>query len=358
MDSILNHSWCAKERALFVVAGPCSAESEKQLLLTARLLKASGKVSCFRAGIWKPRTRPDSFEGVGEKALPWLAKVKRETRLPVAVEVANARHVELALKHEIDVLWLGARTTVNPFSVQEIADSLKGVSIPIMIKNPINVDLPLWIGAIERIGNAGLTNIIAVHRGFATGEASKYRNRPVWRIPIELKRHLPELPIICDPSHISGNRALIPEISQKALDRGMNGLMIEVHCCPEEALSDSWQQITPEKFCRILEDLQLKSEHFSDIGFEKEIELLREKLNVVDQELLRILKMRMDVVDEIGKLKKENNVTAFQVVRMNEMLEEYREHAENFNLEKGYVEEVYNIIHNQSVKRQTWIFNQ
>ena len=346
-----------KEGALFVVAGPCSAESEEQLLSTAKLLKASGRVSLFRAGVWKPRTRPDSFEGMGERALPWLTRVKEETGFPVAVEVANAGHVELVLKHGVDALWLGARTTANPFSVQEIADSLRGVSIPVMIKNPINVDLSLWIGAIERIHNVGLTDIMAIHRGFATGEVNQYRNRPVWRIPIELKHHFPELPVICDPSHISGKRSLIPEICQKALDRGMNGLMVEVHCRPDEALSDSRQQITPENFCQIVEGLQLKREHPTDIVFEKEIELLRDKLGTVDQELLKVLKMRMDIVDEIGILKKKNNVTAFQVARMNEMLEEYREQAENINLEKDYVEEVYNVIHNQSVKRQTWIFN-
>ena len=354
----MNNKWYATDGPLFVVAGPCSAESQEQVLSTARLLKASGKVACFRAGIWKPRTRPDSFEGVGEKALPWLARVKREMGFSVAVEVANARHVESALEYGIDVLWLGARTTANPFSVQEIADSLKGVSIPVMVKNPINADLSLWIGAIERINNVGLTNIIAVHRGFATGEVSEYRNRPVWRIPIGLKRHFPDLPIICDPSHISGKRSLIPEICQKALDRGMNGLMVEVHCRPEEALSDSRQQLTPEDFCRMLEGLQVKKDCPMDVDFEKEIEFLRDKLNIVDQELLKVLKMRMDIIDEIGRLKKKNNVTAFQVVRMNEMLEEYREQAENFNLGKDYVEEVYNIIHNQSVKRQTWIFNQ
>ena len=341
-----------------LVAGPCSAESEEQLLTTALQLRETGKVSLFRAGVWKPRTRPDSFEGVGERALPWLGTVKQETGLPITTEVANARHVELALRQGIDVLWLGARTTANPFSVQEIADSLKGVTVPVMIKNPIHADLSLWIGAIERMFNSGLKEIVAVHRGFATGDAGKYRNRPFWRIPIELKGHFPHLPIICDPSHISGDRVLLPEVCQKALDRGMNGLMIETHCRPEMALSDSLQQVTPQELGHILDNLQLKSEAPPSVGFEREIERLRDRLNLVDQDIMKILKARMDIVDEIGELKKKNNVTALQVKRMNQMLAEYREQAEDFHLEKDYVEEVFNIIHNQSVKKQTWIFKQ
>ena len=348
---------CMEEEDLFIVAGPCAVESEEQLMAIARgLWSASGRVSLFRAGVWKPRTRPNCFEGVGAKALPWLAALKGETGLPVAVEVANAQHVELALKHGIDVLWLGARTTANPFSVQEIADSLKGVSIPVMVKNPIHLDLSLWMGALERLKKAGIERMMAIHRGFAVGELSRYRNQPVWRIPMELKRRCPELPIICDPSHIAGKRSLIPEICQKALDRGMNGLMIEVHHCPQEALSDSKQQITPESFCRILKGLQVKSERSASAGFEREIESLREKLNGVDRELLKVLRMRMDIVDEIGELKKRNNVTAFQVGRMNEILQEYMERAEDFNLEKEYLKEIYHVVHSESIKRQTQIF--
>ena len=352
----LDQDWWGKGSGLFLVAGPCAAESEDQLLETARALKASGRVALFRAGVWKPRTRPDSFEGVGIRALPWLSAVKRETGLSVATEVANGRHVESAMKEGMDVLWLGARTTANPFSVQEIADSLRGASVPVLVKNPVHADLSLWMGAIERLGNAGLTRIMAVHRGFAMGEPLRYRNRPIWRIPIELKRHFPDLPIISDPSHISGKRGLIPEICQKALDRGMNGLMIEVHPNPAEALSDSEQQITPQHFCRILDGLRPKRESSPCEGFEREIEFLRDRLGIVDQDLLRILKMRMDIVDEIGDLKKKNNITAFQAGRMNEVLEEYRGRAEDFNLEKDYVEEIYHVIHNESVKRQGQIF--
>ena len=352
MNLSLNNKWCTKKGPLFIVAGPCAAESDEQLLSTAKLLKDSGKISLFRAGIWKPRTRPESFEGIGTPALSWMLMVKRETGLPVAIEVANAKHVELALKYDVDVLWLGARTTINPFSVQEIADALKGVSIPIMIKNPISADLPLWIGAIERIRNAGQNQIVAVHRGFAIGTSAQYRNYPVWKIPVELKGHFPDLPIICDPSHISGKRSLVPEVCQKALDWGMDGLMVEVHCRPEEALSDSEQQVTPEIFCQILDDLRFNRGSSGSKGIEKEIEFLRSKIGTIDQELLGILKMRMDVVEEIGKLKKKNNLKAFQSAWMNKVLEEYRVRAIDFNLGKDYVEEIYRIIHKESVKHQ------
>ena len=315
------------KQELFVAAGPCSAQSEEQLLATAFPLKACGKVCLFRVEIWKVGSSKEA------EALPWLETVKRETGLPVAIEVATAGHVELALKHGIDVLWLGANTTVSPFSVQGIADSLKGVSVPVMIKNPINADLSLWMGAIERMAHGSSGHIMAVHRGLGI--------HPVWRISTELKRHFPQLPIVFDPTHIYGRKMSIPEICQKALDRGMSGLMVEVQCHPE-----SPQRFTPEEFCRMLDRLQIGREDSQGAVF------LKDKLNAVDRELLGVLEMRMDIVDKIGRLKKENDITAFQVARMNEIIQSYRQQAESLNLEKGYIEKIYHIIHNESVKRQ------
>ena len=337
MGQIWDKNWPAKnDEGLFLVAGPCSAESQEQLLETAKGLEASGRVSLFRAGVWKPRTRPHSFEGVGIRALPWLVEVRRETGLPVATEVANGKHVEAALGHGIDVLWLGSRTTTSPFAVQEIADSLKGVSIPVMVKNPINADVSLWMGAFERLTDAGVTQLMAVHRGFSTWGAIRYRYNPVWKVPMELKRHFPQLPIICDPSHICGKRDTIPEICQKALDWDMNGLMVEVHCRPDEALSDSQQQVTPKDFCHILESLRFEREGDESKDFESEIDFLRGQLGFVDRELLWILKMRREIVEKISEF------------NMDEVLREHEEQFDGTHLEKDYIKKIYRAINNKS----------
>lgn len=351
------NSWIKMKERPLIIAGPCSAESEEQVLTIAKELKASGKVDVFRAGIWKPRTRPNSFEGVGLIGLPWLQKVKEETGLPVSTEVANAAHVELALKHNVDILWIGARTTVSPFAIQEIADALRGVDIPVMVKNPINADLALWMGAIERFTNVGLSKLAAIHRGFSTAENSKYRNKPIWALPIELKRLLPDLPIICDPSHIAGKREYIQEVCQKAMDVNMDGLMIETHCNPDKALSDASQQVTPESLLKVIASLSLRNEKNSNKSFEDSLDKLRSKIDQVDRELLELLHVRMNVVKEIGIAKKENNVTPLQIGRMDVLIKNRNELGVKLGLEEKYIDELFHVIHTESVRFQTKIIN-
>jgi len=311
--------WLPGYKKPIIISGPCSAETEKQLLSTAEELADNGKVHIFRAGIWKPRTRPNSFNGVGEKGLSWLRTVKEETGLLVTTEVANRKHVELCLKYGIDVLWIGARTSANPFSVQEIADVLKGTDIPVLVKNPVNPDLELWIGALERINEAGITKIAAVHRGFSSFEKTPFRNTPMWEIPIELKTICPTLPVICDPSHIAGSRELIPMISQKAIDLDMNGLMIESHINPKTALSDSSQQITPLQLFKIIDGLIIRESRISNKNFEDQLEQLRNVIDELDEEVIQNLSVRMDIAERIGEYKKENGVTILQIKRWDEI---------------------------------------
>lgn len=346
------NKWIPNLKRPLVIAGPCSAETEEQMLETARGVVQIEDVRIFRAGIWKPRTRPNSFEGVGEKGLKWLQTVKKETGLMVTTEVANAAHVELALKHDIDILWIGARTTVNPFSVQEIADALKGTNIPVMVKNPINADLALWMGALERLNLAGIDKLVAIHRGFSTAQDSDYRNPPLWRIPIELKRRLPELPIICDPSHITGNRNNVALVCQKAMDVDMDGIMVETHPNPKEAWSDAAQQVTPTMLGNIVNSLVLKTEFSVDRGFESELSDLRKQIDRIDGEIMESLKMRFNIVDRIGDLKMKNNVTALQVHRMDAMINKIANTAENLGLRSQFAQELYNVIHEESVKIQ------
>lgn len=345
--------WLNVSASPVVIAGPCSAETEQQVLKTAHMLNQLGSVQLFRAGIWKPRTRPNSFEGVGEKGLPWLKKVKEETGMKVTTEVANAKHVEAALKHGIDVLWIGARTTANPFSVQDIADALEGVDIPVMVKNPINADLALWIGALERISNAGITSLAAIHRGFSTFEKSQYRNIPMWKIPMELKRLYPNLPMICDPSHIAGDRQLIYRVSQKALDVGMDGLMIETHPDPDNAMSDPKQQVTPLLLQHILGELDLRTAYASNPDFKQELTNLRAQIDRIDREIMEALSHRMQVVNEIGAAKIRANVTALQVQRMDTIMQKQMDLGKSMGLRPAYVEDIYSTIHEESVKRQT-----
>ena len=341
-----------------IIAGPCSAESELQVLSTAHLLAKIRGVKIFRAGIWKPRTRPNGFEGVGVKGLKWLQRIKAETRLKVTTEVANAQHVDQAMKHEIDYLWIGARTTVNPFSVQEIANALKGVEIPVLVKNPINPDVKAWIGALERVSQAGIKKIFAVHRGFSTFEKTPYRNAPKWEIPIELKRQIPEIPIITDPSHIAGTRDLIANLSQKAMDLAMDGLMIESHIHPEDALSDASQQITPDILDGILQNLKIRKPEGNGLNGQHTLESLREEMDLIDNTLLESIGKRIELTKKLGDFKKSHNMTILQVNRWQQVLEERLRQAHHLGLDKKLVKDIYQLLHNQSVKIQGEMLNQ
>lgn len=338
-----------------IIAGPCSAESQEQLLTTAQGLK--DKATIFRAGVWKPRTRPNSFEGVGEKALEWLKVVKQETALKVATEVANAQHVEACLKAGIDVLWLGARTTVNPFYVQEIAESLRGVDINVMVKNPLHPELSLWVGAIERLNQVGVSQLSAIHRGFFTLEKSAFRNEPKWEIPIKLKRLIPDLPIVCDPSHISGAPQMLGEVSQTAMDLNMDGLMIETHHNPSVALSDSQQQITPVELTLLLDNLILRTSTNTNTEFRTLLNKLRLEIDSIDKKLVDIVGQRTEIVREIGRYKKENAVTILQIERWFEILKTRKDLGEDSNLDPQMIGELFELIHKHSVLTQTHILN-
>ena len=346
----------SKPGSPLVIAGPCSAESIDQMLRTAHALKEISEVSVFRAGIWKPRTRPNNFEGLGEIALPWLAEVKKQTGLKVTTEVATAKHVELCLKAGVDILWIGARTTANPFSVQEIADALKGVDIPVMIKNPINADLQLWIGALERLNLAGITKLMAIHRGFSVGEKLEFRNDPLWKIPMELKVKFPDLPLLCDPSHITGKRELIQQVCQKAMDLDYNGLIIETHPDPDKAWSDASQQVTPEKLASIISSLSLKNENSMDKSYTNQLNDLRDQIDRLDNELLHTLKMRQDVVEKIAKAKIEQNVTALQKGRFEQLMKQRMDAGVKLGLDQDLIKEIFDSIHEQSVQTQTNLF--
>ena len=343
----------AKKRML--IAGPCSAETEEQVLQTAIKLSKQG-VKIFRAGIWKPRTRPGGFEGVGAKGLEWLKKVKSTTGMKVTTEVANIKHVYQALKAGVDMLWIGARTSTNPFAVQEIADALKGVDIDVMIKNPLNPDINLWIGAIERFQKNGIEKIAAIHRGFSTYEKTIYRNAPTWQIPIELKRLFPELTIICDPSHISGNRDLIKSVSQTAMDLDFNGLMIESHIDPDNAWSDAKQQLTPDAMMQILNSLKIREIKPQGISLET-IEELRFKIDDYDQKLLELLSKRMDIVKAIGLYKKVNNMTILQSDRWSDILNSNIQKGEELDLSNDFVSSIFKAIHIESIAKQEKILN-
>lgn len=338
-----------------IIAGPCSAESEEQVLKTAEQIAQIPAVRIFRSGIWKPRTRPGDFEGVGEKGLQWLQKVKEKYQLKTAVEVAEPTHVELALKYGIDILWIGARTVVNPFSVQAIADAIKGVDIPVMVKNPINPDLKLWLGAIERINASGIDKIMAIHRGFHYFENSPFRNAPMWEIAIELKRLAPKLPIINDPSHISGRTELLQEISQKALDLEMDGLMIETHCDPANAITDAAQQITPAELKDLIGKLIIR-EKTGDIHFQHQLEELRTEVDKIDGELLQILARRMEIIDEIGEYKKKNKITILQMKRWAGIINDRLSQGTHLGLDNEFLKRLLGLIHEESIQRQTEIF--
>ncbi|MCD4745386.1 MAG: bifunctional 3-deoxy-7-phosphoheptulonate synthase/chorismate mutase type II [Bacteroidales bacterium] len=360
MNSALNilplNKWLNISKYPFVISGPCSAETEEQLLTTAKNIAKIPNVKIFRAGIWKPRTRPEFFEGVGIKGLKWLKNVKKETGLLIAVEVANPHHIEEALHYDIDILWIGARTVVNPFSIQELAKVLNGVDIPVMIKNPVNPDLELWIGALERINNAGIRKLVAIHRGFYFFKKSNYRNIPMWEIPIELKRLFPDLPILCDPSHICGNTELLQSVSQKALDLEMDGLMIESHINPETALTDGEQQITPKKLQELIAGLTVRKEK-GNIDFENKLEKLRIEIDKLDEELIDTMSRRMKIVEKIGEFKRDNNITILQIKRWNNILQERLNNGINLGLNKEFLLKLFELIHKQSIQKQTDILN-
>lgn len=334
-----------------VIAGPCSAETEEQVLKIAQELKNSD-VSIFRAGIWKPRTRPGGFEGVGAIGLKWMQKAKATTGLLMATEVANATHVKLALEHDIDVLWIGARTTVNPFAVQEIADALAGTDKIVLVKNPVNPDLALWIGGIERLYNAGIKNLGAIHRGFSTYEKTKYRNIPEWQIAIELQSRFPELPLIIDPSHITGKRAMIQEVSQQALDLNYDGLIIETHFDPDNAWSDAAQQVTPTVLKQIFQDLKVKQKSTEESDFNTDMIKLRANIDIADSKLLEILGNRMKVAEQIGQLKKEKNVAILQNKRWNEILGKMILEGEDKGLSEEFILKIFKAIHQESIAHQ------
>ena len=338
-----------------VIGGPCSAETEDQVLKIAHELKGSD-VTIYRAGIWKPRTRPGNFEGVGSIGLGWLKKVKEQTGLLTATEVANANHCKLALEADIDVLWIGARSTVSPFIVQEIADALKGTDKIVLVKNPVNPDLDLWLGGIERLYNSDIKKLGVIHRGFSTSSKSKYRNQPEWQIAIELQNKFPDLPIICDPSHISGRRDLIFDISQKALDLNFDGLMVEAHCDPDNAWSDAKQQITPETLIQFMRDWKIRNITTTEENYQSVLKNLRAKIDVIDQSLLDLLGDRMKVAEDIGELKKTKNVAVLQNKRWNEILGKMILDGEERELSEEFILRMFKAIHQESINHQQAIF--
>lgn len=341
-----------EDKRPLVIAGPCSAETEEQVMETAKAL-AKNEIKIFRAGVWKPRTKPGGFEGNGEKALPWLKRVKEETGMLIATEVATPKHVEAALNAGVDILWVGARTTANPFAVQEIADSLKGIDVPVLVKNPVNPDLELWIGALERINQAGIERLGAIHRGFSSYDKKIYRNLPMWQIPIELRRRIPTLPLVCDPSHIGGRRDLIAPLCQQAMDLGMDGLIIESHCNPDEAWSDASQQVTPDILDYILGLLVVRDTKQST----ESLSALRKQIDQYDDQLIELLAKRMRVSREIGMFKKEHDMTVLQTGRYTEILEKRGAQGALCGIGADCIKEIFEAIHEESVRQQLEIIN-
>jgi chorismate mutase len=349
-------SWLGKYERPVVISGPCSAETREQVMAIARQLSGISQVKVMRAGIWKPRTRPSAFEGVGEIGLKWMQEVQHATGLKVTVEVARPAHVELAMKYGMDILWIGARTTGNPFSVQELAEALQGTDIPLMVKNPLNPDLKLWLGALERFNQVGITKLVAIHRGFHCYDQSPYRNNPRWEIPIDLKRLVPGLPVICDPSHICGNRHMIAGVSQKALDLEMDGLMIETHTDPDNALTDSSQQIVPEALRNILNELTIRIEKGSR-EFSDKLEELRREVDLIDSQLIEVLGKRMRIVHEMGEYKRDHNITILQIERWRDIINSRMDIAGKHGLERDFLLKLLQLVHHESIRMQTDILN-
>ena len=343
---------CDKKRPI-VIAGPCSAETEEQVMSTARMLADKG-CRIFRAGVWKPRTKPGGFEGNGEKALPWLKEVKEETGMMISTEVATPDHVELAMRYDMDVLWVGARTSANPFAMQALADSMQGLQIPVLVKNPVNPDLELWIGGLQRLNQAGIKRLGVIHRGFSSYDKKIYRNLPMWQIPIELRRRIPGLPIICDPSHIGGRRDLIAPLCQQAMDLGFDGLIVESHCNPKEAWSDAKQQVTPDILDYILSLLVIRDDTFTT----EDIRSLRAQIDELDNSLMELLAKRFRLCREIGTFKKEHNMTILQTGRYNEILEKRGTQAGLCGMNPKFAAHIFELIHEESVRQQLAIVNQ
>jgi chorismate mutase len=340
-----------------IISGPCSAETEEQVIETAERLAKTGKVDMLRAGIWKPRTKPGMFEGIGAKGLPWLQKAKKLTGLPTTVEVATGKQVEDALTFDVDVLWIGARTTVNPFSVQEVADALRGVDVPVLIKNPINPDLELWQGAVERVARAGIKQIGLIHRGFSSYGNTEFRNAPMWHLAIEMKRRMPGMPIINDPSHICGRRDILQATAQKAIDLDFDGLMIESHIDPDNAWSDAKQQITPERLAEMLSAISWRKEDVSSESYHAALDKLREQINHIDDELMQLISQRMSIAEKIGEYKRNNNVTILQSTRWNEVLDKALMKAGKVGLSEEFIVRYMDAIHMESINRQNKIMN-
>jgi len=353
LDILPLSSWMPETPYPLLIAGPCSLETEEQALSTARELAKDPRVHVIRGGVWKPRTRPGSFEGIGSIGLEWMQKIKSETGLMVGTEVANAQHAEECLKANIDVLWIGARSTTSPFVVQEIADVLKGCDKVVMIKNPMTPDLSLWMGAIERLSAVGLKKLVAIHRGFSPYQETKYRNYPGWKTYIELRRSMPNLPIICDPSHIAGKREFVGEISQKAFDMGFDGLMIESHIDPSCALSDAAQQFTPSDLAKLIDKLVIRQQNTDDEEFGNKLDQLRSRIDALDTELMEILSARSEIVNQIALYKKENNVMALQINRWSQMMHTRMNVAEKLQLNETFIKILFQLIHEDSVRQQT-----
>ncbi|MFZ4612399.1 MAG: chorismate mutase [Bacteroidia bacterium] len=349
--------WLPNSEKPLLIAGPCSAESEEQVVETAKQIAKYFPHAIYRAGIWKPRTRPGSFEGIGEIGLEWLATAKQETGLLNSTEIATPEHLEKCLKNKIDTVWIGARTVANPFSVQILADALKGIDIPVFIKNPINLDLELWLGAIERINRAGIKKIIAIHRGFHSIKQSEYRNQPHWEIPIHLKTKATNIPLVCDVSHISGTPDLLHQTAQKALDLNMDGLMIETHINPKIALSDAEQQITPKQLVSLVSKIIVRTENSEDIFFKNRLEELRSQIDNLDAELLNLLSRRMTISKKIGSYKEENSVTILQIRRWKKILKTQKEIGFLAGLSEEFIQKIFDNIHDESIRVQNEVMN-
>jgi len=357
LDIVPLKSWIDTGDKPLIIAGPCSAETEEQVVSTAHLLANTGKVNVLRAGIWKPRTRPGEFEGIGSIGLEWLKRAKAETGLLTATEVATAKHVEEALAAGIDILWVGARSTANPFTVQEIADALQGVDVPVFVKNPVNPDLSLWIGALERINRAGIKKLGAIHRGFSSFEKTAFRNEPMWDLAVQLKSACPELPIVNDPSHICGNRELIPYIAQKAMDMDQQGLIVESHIDPSVAWTDAKQQVTPAALADLLDNLSVRHPESNNPVFDDKLAELRQQIDKLDDAILKQIGDRMKIAEKIGEYKRDNNVTILQVSRWDEILEKRVQLARALSLSEDFAAKYLELLHNESIRKQNEVMN-